>query len=213
MRQDLRTFERRLICRRFLIVNSLSEQIGTRLREAREEAGLIHEDVFHRVRIPISVIRALEAEDFSVFSSPTYAKSFLSQYSEFLGVDAAPWLDSIEQVTFKCEEVVAPLIGSQPAVKPVVKEAPQRSGAMAAVMLLVVSGILLFAAVQGYQALDARFSAEKEEEKVPEVVALPESDPYVKPVVLVVPAPKAEAVAEDDSEQVPPPRAILVTDS
>ncbi|MFT4176705.1 MAG: helix-turn-helix transcriptional regulator [Luteolibacter sp.] len=76
------------------------EGIGKLLREAREAAGYSVEDVVHRAHLPRSVVEALEAEDFSVFSSPTYAKSFLSQYSDFLNVDAHMWLSALEPNRF-----------------------------------------------------------------------------------------------------------------
>ena len=38
----------------------------------------------------------MEESDYSIFPSPTYARSFLSQYSEFLEVDAHDWIDAFE---------------------------------------------------------------------------------------------------------------------
>ena len=61
------------------IVDELADQIGELLRQARENADLVVDDVVFQTRIPKSVVEALEAGDFSVFSSPTYARSFLSQ--------------------------------------------------------------------------------------------------------------------------------------
>ncbi len=70
--------------------------IGEQLREAREGKGLDLRDVEHSTRIPLATLKALEESDYSIFPSPTYARSFLSQYSEFLGVDAHAWIDSFE---------------------------------------------------------------------------------------------------------------------
>jgi len=70
--------------------------IGEQLRKARESKGLDLKDVAHTTRIPLATLSALEESDYSIFPSPTYARSFLSQYSEFLQVDAHEWIDAFE---------------------------------------------------------------------------------------------------------------------
>jgi transcriptional regulator with XRE-family HTH domain len=61
--------------------------IGKKLEEARRQEGLSVEDVAHETHIHSSMIRGIEDDDFSMFPSVTYAKSFLRQYSDLLGVD------------------------------------------------------------------------------------------------------------------------------
>lgn len=70
--------------------------IGEQLRKARESKGLDLKDVSHTTRIPLATLAALEESDYSIFPSPTYARSFLSQYSEYLSVDAHEWVDAFE---------------------------------------------------------------------------------------------------------------------
>ncbi|PID79391.1 hypothetical protein CSB20_10480 [bacterium DOLZORAL124_64_63] len=70
--------------------------IGEQLRKARESKGLDIRDVAHTTRIPIATLEALEQSDYSIFPSPSYARSFLSQYSDHLGVDAHEWVDAFE---------------------------------------------------------------------------------------------------------------------
>ncbi len=199
--------------RRNTVVEDYPEEIGMRLRRAREAAGLELEDVAHQTRIPVSVLRALEAEDFSVFSSPTYAKSFLSQYSAFVGVDASDWLDSFEPVNFVGEEVVAPLLASRPPPPVEAPPAPRQSGgALAGALLLAMTALLLYGAVRGYRFLDEKFGAEAVDQA--EEAAGPggpeeEKTSPVPPVVLVPEIP-ATPPAEEDEE--PPPRAIIVRD-
>ncbi len=67
----------------------MAETIGSRLRAAREAKGMSIEDIAFETRIHAKYVRALEADDYSNFASTTYAKSFLTLYSRFLGVDAA----------------------------------------------------------------------------------------------------------------------------
>ena len=71
-------------------------EIGSTLRRTREERGWSLQDVTHRTRIPLLTLHALEQDDYSVFASPTYTRSFLSQYSDYLGLDATDWLESLE---------------------------------------------------------------------------------------------------------------------
>lgn len=70
--------------------------IGEQLRKSRESKGLDLKDVAHTTRIPLATLTALEESDYSIFPSPTYARSFLSQYSEYLNVDAHEWIDAFE---------------------------------------------------------------------------------------------------------------------
>jgi transcriptional regulator with XRE-family HTH domain len=67
--------------------------IGAQLRATRERMGVSLPDISHRTRIPVHTLHELEENNYSSFPSPAYAKSFLAQYSEHLGVDANEWLD------------------------------------------------------------------------------------------------------------------------
>ncbi len=70
--------------------------IGDVLRKARNLNGWSLEDVAHQTRIQIEILHALEENDYSGFPSAAYAKSFLGQYADHLGVDALDWLDAFE---------------------------------------------------------------------------------------------------------------------
>jgi cytoskeletal protein RodZ len=141
------------------LVENFSDQIGDQLQTARETAGLSWEDVHFQTRIPCSVMKALEAGDFSVFSSPAYAKSFLSQYSEYLGVDASQWLEALVPASFISGEIVEPSWmkleeGKKVGVKVV---AAEPSGWLSALSVMAVTGGLIVAAFQGYLLLEAKF--------------------------------------------------------
>ena len=70
--------------------------IGEQLREARESKNLALMDVAHKTRVPLATLSALEKNDYSIFPSPAYARSFLAQYSDYLNVDAHDWIDAFE---------------------------------------------------------------------------------------------------------------------
>lgn len=194
------------------IVDEFSDQIGGRLREAREEAGLSVEDVQFRTRIPKSVIEALEAGDFSVFSSPTYAKSFLSQYSGFVNVEAALWLDALEPVSFISGDNVTPLWKTaDPKSEERVSASPESGGWFPTLILFSVTGGLLFAAIKGYEFFETRSENESKAAPVKKEEVAPVQKPSPAesgPKVAENPKPFAHAPTDDPVS--PPPRAIIV---
>lgn len=69
--------------------------IGQELGNTRREKGLSIEDVAHETHIHTSTISSIEADDFSMFPSVTYAKSFIRNYSEYLEVDLTDFLEDL----------------------------------------------------------------------------------------------------------------------
>jgi cytoskeletal protein RodZ len=65
--------------------------------------------VISQTHIPRAVVVALEEGDFSIFSSPNHANSFLSYYSAFHNVEADVLLDALQQASFVPVETVHPL--------------------------------------------------------------------------------------------------------
>ena len=136
--------------------------LGTTLRSARESLDLTIDDAVYRAKMPRAVVEALEADDFGYFASPLYARSFLRQYGDYVGVDVSPWIDDI---------VPTPLIDSESAeaflditepetAAPVRQRAKTAAGggAMAAVWLIVITGGLIWAGVAYFQRLDEKLS-------------------------------------------------------
>jgi cytoskeletal protein RodZ len=201
------------------MAEEFSDQIGERLRQAREKADLTVDDVVFKTRIPKSVVEALEAADFSVFSSPTYAKSFLSQYSGFLNVEAGRWLDALRPANFLGGEIVSPLWRPARAEKEIrVPEPVPTSGWFSTFSLLAVSCCLIFAAVQGYQYFESRFGVEinmNDLKKTPEAQNPQPAQPARMGLGSASPPKPADATAsvarkQDDEFAQPPPRAIIV---
>lgn len=142
-------------------MNEDSDQIGEQLRQAREDAGLVIEDVVFKTRIPGTVVAALEMGDFTVFSSPIYARSFLNQYSEFLNVDATQWLDAIESVSYRLDGAgLRVLESSRP--EPILKTAERTpmNGWFAGISTVAVSCGLVVVAIKGYDLLERRYGGE-----------------------------------------------------
>lgn len=130
------------------------------------------DDVVHTTRIPRSVVEALEAEDFSVFTSPTYAKSFLKQYSDFLKVDAEPWLNALVPATYVSGTSWQPIFQTPPEPPALAKGqrkegrhheevvASGGSSGFSAIAVLLLTVALVWGGVQGYRVFEEKFSHE-----------------------------------------------------
>ncbi len=138
----------------YLTVSDPFEQIGTKLVAARQAAGLDVAEAARLAQVPRAVAEALEAENFSHFASPVYAKSFLLQYSEYLQVDAKTWLDALEPGEFM---VIGSLVKGPEAVP---KEhqvlTEERGGVVAVFALLLLTAAIVVGAIKGYEFFEAR---------------------------------------------------------
>ena len=74
--------------------------IGQKLKAAREKAGLSILDASDETRIPVARLQMLEADNFAAFGNMAYARSFLKNYSNVLGVDASEELDQFPSPVF-----------------------------------------------------------------------------------------------------------------
>jgi cytoskeleton protein RodZ len=79
---------------------------GCELRSRREELGLSPDDVYRRLRIPAEYIVAIEAGQWDAIPAPTYSVGFIRTYSQFLGLEPDPYVDSYRE----CTRRVAPRI-------------------------------------------------------------------------------------------------------
>ena len=67
-----------------------TERAGDILRTAREAQGLSVADIATRTRVPLRHLEAIEASDYSVLPSSTYAVGFARAYARAVGVDEVP---------------------------------------------------------------------------------------------------------------------------
>jgi cytoskeleton protein RodZ len=63
---------------------------GARLRKAREAAGLTEADVAARLKMPLSVVKSLEDENWDRLGAPVFVRGQLRSYSRLLGLATAP---------------------------------------------------------------------------------------------------------------------------
>jgi cytoskeletal protein RodZ len=144
------------------MMSDIGDSIGCQLRTAREATGLTLDDVVFQTQLPRKILQALEDENFSVFSSPLYAKSFLLQYSGFLGVEADFWTDAIEPGDFALVSGIGCILeppqgGDNDQATPARKA---RGGWLSVFGLLAVSVGVVGVAIKGYEVFENRFGRE-----------------------------------------------------
>lgn len=72
------------------------ESIGDALRTEREKRGLSLEDAHENTKITVQNITALEEDRFDSFPNKVYARAFLRDYANYLGLDSAELLTEYE---------------------------------------------------------------------------------------------------------------------
>lgn len=201
------------------------EEPGSRLLAAREAKGMSIADVSHRTRIPARVIEALEKDDYGSFPSPTYAKSFLSQYAEFVGIDSSRWMDFFEPVAFTGPDDVLSIVDAP--------EAPhhhthhyhdtsfseprrmRRSGGIGStVMLILVSGALVYGFVLAVPIIEKKYGG-TDPAPLPAPPKFIDANP-ARSLPAETPANPTDTVSKNQSQPPPSsesvPRAVIVPD-
>jgi cytoskeletal protein RodZ len=73
------------------------ESIGEALRQEREKQGLALDEVHEATRITAQNLTALEEDRFDSFPNKVYARAFLRDYANFLGMDSAGLVERLEE--------------------------------------------------------------------------------------------------------------------
>lgn len=118
----------------------MSTGIGDTLRSAREDQGRSVEELAQVLRMRSDYVRALEDEQFEVFGGDIYAKGFLRNYANELGVDPQPLLDDYRREHGEHSEM-AGLVTSSAATRPAPRAAPPPWIAWLLVAVVVLAGL------------------------------------------------------------------------
>ena len=127
----------------------MSDSIGKKLKEARLGGGQSVSDVAHATRITEAQIIGLESDDYSVFASLAYARSFVGIYSKHLGVDASEVIEAMARpgLSAFCGTPLSPRMDMVPqdTIIPIIKGLPEtRSRQVKSILVpLMVLAILL----------------------------------------------------------------------
>ena len=104
----------------------MSELSGSQLRAIREEKHIPLEQVASATRIRLSLLQALEMDEYAELGSRTQARGFLKLYADFLGVP----FESPQKTPASAPDTTAnlpksPEAGSVSASRPTIQAAPQ----------------------------------------------------------------------------------------
>jgi cytoskeleton protein RodZ len=121
--------------------------IGSTLRETRIREKIDITTVEQSTKIRTKYLRALENEEWAVLPGPTYVKSFLRTYAEFLGLDAHMLIEEYRARYEQPEELEVPAFTRDQPLRTRVST-PGPRGRTAAITALAV-GLLVILFVLG----------------------------------------------------------------
>ncbi len=75
-------------------VAPMAPVLGALLRGAREQHGLLIEDISNRLRLSPRQVQALESDDFAALPEAMITRGFIRNYARLLGLDAEPLLEA-----------------------------------------------------------------------------------------------------------------------
>ena len=154
------------------------QSAGTRLRLAREAAGMTLDDVAQQLKLARRQVVALESDDVAALPGPTFVRGFIRNYARLLKIDAAPLVESSRPqgtpaatgatASSSTSGATTAPVSSTPAVAPtmsVLPMEPPRQGAGIARWLIPLALVLLLAAGAGYYQFGGGAGALRNSEK------------------------------------------------
>jgi helix-turn-helix protein/uncharacterized protein DUF4115 len=149
--------------------------LGPSLREARLKRGLELDAVQKALRIRRRYLEALEDERFELMPGEVYARGFLREYAEFLGLDSSLYIDEFNS-RFAHHDDVA--IAARPTAPRLRRERRVPLAAAIAVPLVVAGAALAWTLGGGSSKPGASQAAATTH---PHVVTRPQPKPAVTP--------------------------------
>lgn len=179
-----------------------STSAGTRLREAREGAGLTIDAVAHQLKLAPRQVQALESDDFAQLPGRTFVRGFMRNYARLLHLDPEDVLATLPDAN------AAPSL-NHPSLSPTTRvmgelpaDASGKPGtARWAIPLALLVVILIAVAYQFGLPLAERAKSALGEAKAPAPVALPA--PPVAPAAADAHAPAPAPVEANTAPPAP----------
>jgi len=97
----------------------MTQSIGQKLKQAREEQRITLENASESTRIRVPYLQALEAGDMSTLPSPVQARGFLRNYAEYLGLDFDQMIDELRAESTSLDEIIGPADVSPQTAPPI----------------------------------------------------------------------------------------------
>lgn len=118
--------------------------VGFMLMERRIAKGLTPLDVEHAIKIREKFILAIEADNFSLLPSPSYAKGFVRNYAEYLGLPTESVMAFFRRQTTETPKAnLLPKGVADPLNTPLLQLTPGRFIGLLVTVLLVIFFIYL----------------------------------------------------------------------
>ena len=127
-------------------------EIGSTLRETRIRKKIDITTVEDATKIRAKYLRAIENEEWSVLPGPTYVKTFLRTYAQYLGLDAHLLVDEYAARFEEPEELELPAFAREPRIRTRVERVGPPSRLVAGGLIALL--ILVFLLVLGLTAND-----------------------------------------------------------
>ncbi|OGG31489.1 hypothetical protein A3A63_01035 [Candidatus Gottesmanbacteria bacterium RIFCSPLOWO2_01_FULL_46_9] len=121
--------------------------VGEMLREARESKSLTLKEVEDGTKIRLKFLTAIEADDFTTMPSLSYAKGFVKNYSDFLGLNSTTVLAFFRRQTVEVSRSsLLPKGMGEPLNRSVLQLTPGKF--ISIIVAVLVSLFLVYLAVQ-----------------------------------------------------------------
>lgn len=180
------------------------DSIGEILRLEREKRGLSVQEAHDATKIAVSSIAALEEDRFDAFPNKVYARAFLRDYANFLGLDSAALLEAYEQKWSPTAEVDAAATHKRGG------SAWRAIGWSFLVIVLVAAiaggGYYALYTIQHQRAGHAGIAVHNHAAK-PEIATIPKVQPVAPPETAVQPNQPPQRVAPAST---PPPDKVTL---
>ena len=170
--------------------------IGARLAARRQKVGIPIEKAAKDTRIPVARLRAIECDDFSSFSHPTYARLFLTDYANYLGVpleDIREYLPGVKGLGSADNNYLNVLLSKPGFLQGDQFKSIRRLlfavGALLAALILIAAGIYIW---RGWKKIERVQPAPPAAESTPAPVEALEPLPTPVPVIESTPTPTPE---------------------
>lgn len=165
------------------------ETLGQRLRSGRENKGRTLQDIAAVTRVPLHVLEALEAGDFSRMPAPIFVRGFIQAYAREVGLDKGELLEEYR--------ALQPPVTQEIAV-PITARGFEKRGGVAWVLFQVLLGFLLLAALAGAGYYYYYFLESRQPTTQPSLATAPPSRPEVRPEPAPAPPPTPPAPLEEE---------------
>jgi cytoskeleton protein RodZ len=175
--------------------------LGARLGAARAKAKITLEKAAADTRIGIQRLREIESDDFSGFSHPTYARLFLLDYAEYLGIpdeEVRPLLPDRAGAAAGGFQYIDGLAADIPAFAKAMKRRRQKIlialGAGLVLLLLLLAAVLTWFTIRKMERVARSRPIAELAAQMPEATA-PTASPT--PAPSATPAPPPEEAPEE----------------